>query len=41
MIKIGACRNYIFIMEKNFNSLSPNVEQNWSIFFRITWKGKW
>lgn len=34
-------QNYIFIMENNFNSPSHNVEQNWSIFFRITWKGKW
>ena len=39
--KIGCCQNYIFIMEKNSNSLRHNVEQNWSIFFRITWKGKW
>lgn len=35
------CQNYIFIMENNFNSQSHNVEQNWRIFFRITWKGEW
>lgn len=39
--QMWGCQIYIFIMEKCFNSPGHDAEQNWSISFKIIWKGKW